>query len=805
MVSRTPEAGSGGLISPEHRFALDDLGFPQVRELLAARAATPMGRERAARLTPSPEQEEVRERLELLREGLALAEVSGRLRFPSLQDPSGDLRRLSASGVVLPGESLRNLASLAATVAELRGQVRPHGDLAPRVLRSLESVGDLAPLIRACRGVFAADGGLEDGASPRLRSLRARHASAAEHLRRRMAAYLEGPEAERYLRDEYVTQRGSRFVIPVRADHRKSMDGIVHGTSSSGATLYIEPLAMVELNNDLVRLQEAEAAEVVRILTELSDLARRLRPELLTATTVVGRLDLLAAAVCLGGDFDARPAQLAVDGALELGDVRHMILMDRLARSGGRAVPISLLLADGCRVLVISGPNTGGKTVALKTVGLAALMTQAGLPIPARHAVMPVFRQVLADIGDHQSIQENLSTFSSHIRSLVRMTGEVENPALVLVDELGTGTDPEEGTALGVAVVEHFRAQGGFVLVTTHHNGLKAYAETTSGVANASVEFDEENLRPTYRLLTGVAGRSGGLDIAARLGLPEAIVRHARTLVSETGRMTQRYVARLAELTAAAEAALRAARDREEDAARHARESALLHRRAQDAQVVAVEAAVDAARRRLEKAGRAALDQIEKEFGRERRRRAEAKARAEFSRLARREVMDARRDLDTVGDHGDSEPVKVGDRVALVGLGREGIVERVHDDGRLTLAVGHAHLVTRREEVRRLAKDADRQARPAVSVQAGGAEDLPEELHLRGWRVEEALQELDRYLDRALLAGHLQVRIVHGHGSGRLKSAVREHLGGHPAVGASRPCGPGDGGDGATLVTLATD
>jgi DNA mismatch repair protein MutS2 len=480
-----------------------------------------------------------------------------------------------------------------------------------------------------------------------------------------------------------------------------------------------------------------------------------------------------------------------------------MILMDRLAESGGKAVPISLILGDGCRVLVISGPNTGGKTVALKTVGLAALMTQAGLPIPARHAVMPVFRQVLADIGDHQSIRENLSTFSSHIRSLVRMTGEVENPALVLVDELGTGTDPEEGTALGVAVVEHFRAQGGFVLVTTHHNGLKAYAETTAGVTNASVEFDEENLRPTYRLLTGVAGRSGGLDIAARLGLPETIVQHARSLVPETGRMTQRYVARLADLAAAAEAALRSARDREEEADRHARESAVTRRRAADAQVLAVEAAVDAARRRLEKAGRLALDQIEREFGRERRRRAEAKARAEFSRLARREVMGAR--PDTAGGHGDSEPVNVGDRVTLVALGREGIVERVHRDGRLTLAVGQTHLVMRREEVRRLAAGAGEQARPEVKVQAVGGEDLPLELHLRGQRVEEALQELDRYLDRALLAGHRQVRIVHGHGSGRLKSAVREHLRGHPAVAAFNPGGPGDGGDGATLVSLERD
>ena len=415
-------------------FALGDLEFHQVLDLLAARAATPMGQKLAVTLTPSGCREEVAGRLDLLREGLLLAAEEVRLSFPHLDDPGSDLDLLAASGAVLAPESLRNLATLALAVEGIRREVRPHSTQAPRVQGLLGSVPDLAPFHRACRGVFAADGGLEDGASPRLKSLRRQTATAAERLRKRMSGFLSGPEADRYLQDEYVTQRNGRFVLPVRADHKRAMEGIVHGTSASGATLYVEPLALVEGNNELIRLQEAEALEEARILAELSDLAGSLRPGFLAAAAVVGRLDLLAATVRLALDFDAAPAELAADGTLELRDARHLLLAVRLAEQGAAVVPLSVHLQDECHVLIVSGPNTGGKTVTLKTVGLSALMNQAGLAVPARRALLPVFRQVLTDIGDHQSIQENLSTFSSHIRSLVSMTGAIKEPALVLVD-----------------------------------------------------------------------------------------------------------------------------------------------------------------------------------------------------------------------------------------------------------------------------------------------------------------------------------------------------------------------------------
>jgi DNA mismatch repair protein MutS2 len=804
MVTPEPDSAAGDLPAGGD-FAEDDLEFAGVLGMLRARASTPMGQELAAALAPSGCLEEVTRRLVLLREGLQLAADDVRLSFPRLADPVPDLDLLAAPGAVLPADGLRNLASLAMAVDALRREVRPHGKQAPQVLGLVESVPDLAPFHRACRGVFTADGGLEDGASPRLKSLRHQVATTAERLRQRMSGLLAGPEADRYLRDEYVTQRNGRFVLPVRADHRRAVDGIVHGTSTSGATLYVEPLAMVEANNDLIRLQEAEALEEARILAELTDLAASLRPGFLSATAVVGRMDLLAASVRLAMDFDGTPAELASGGTLELVDARHLLLAQRLAEMGTAVVPLSVRLEDDCHVLVVSGPNTGGKTVALKTVGLAALMNQAGLAVPARRAVLPVFRQVLTDIGDHQSIQENLSTFSSHIRSLVNMTGAVKEPALVLVDELGTGTDPEEGAALGVAVVEYFRSRGGFVLVTTHHNGLKAYAETTPGVVNASVEFDEDSLEPTYRLLPGVAGRSGGLDIAGRLGLPATIVEHARRLVPESARQAQRYVARLADLVAEAEAARESAEAQRLAATEEARLSREATRRADSQRQVSVEAAIKVARQRMEKAGRAALERIEKEFGREHRRRAEEKARAEFSRLARREIARSGSSAPAVDEDDGGGEIRAGDRVRLSSTGHEGQVESVDDRGHLVVQVGHARLVTTRHEVRKV--DARHQVAPAgrVTVRSSSGGTVAAELKLIGQRVADALEELDRYLDRALLAEHRLVRIVHGHGSGRLKASVRAHLQEHAAVDSFHPGGPGEGGDGATVVTLLVD
>jgi DNA mismatch repair protein MutS2 len=684
-------------------------------------------------------------------------------------------------------------------MADLTGGLRRRRREAPDLNALAESVPDLAPFQRATQGVFAAAGGLEDSASPELASVRRRLVTAGERLRRKMASYLSAPEAERYLRDEYVTQRGGRFVIPVRADHRTAVNGIVHGSSTTGVTLFVEPLETVDLNNDLVRLQEEEKAEVARVLAALTEEARRCRHGLRRAAEVVAALDLVTASARLGLDFDARPARLEDGPRLELVEMRHILLEDRLRGEGSQAVPVTLHLEEPERVLVISGPNTGGKTVALKTVGLAALMNQAGLPLPARDAALPVFSQVLADIGDHQSITENLSTFSSHVSSLVRMTSRVEPPALVLIDELGTGTDPEEGAALGVAVVEFFRRREALVVVTTHHNGLKAYAETTAGVRNAAVEFDERTLRPTYRLLDGVAGRSGGLDIAARLGLAPEIVENARELVPESGRVTQRYITRLADLAAGAETDREAARELLREAEAEKERSRGICRKAEEEHRLRLEAALELARKRFGRNMEEVLERLEGVMGRERARREQERAREEFSRRLRRErQVHGAADAPLAAAPG---PLQEGDRVRLDTFGGVGVIERLEPGDRLAVTVAGKRLVVEAGSVTRLAPGPV-MSPPRVQLDTDPGDDLPGELHLLGERVEEALQRLDRYLDRAILAGRAEVRVIHGHGTGRLRRAVRQHLRDHPTVAEQRPGGPSEGGEGATVVRL---
>ncbi len=779
----------------------DDLELGGVLELLAARTRTEPGRAAARGLAPASNPDDVALRLERLREMMAL-EASGEApTLPPLEDPATALDQVRIPGGVAEGEALRLLVAVAEAGAGLARHLRGQREAAPGLAELAREQPDLEPLRRAARGVFAEDGSLQDRASPELAAIRRRLATAGERLRRRMASFLEGPEAERYLRDEYVTQRNGRFVIPVRADSRDAVEGIVHGASTSGATLFVEPLETVGLNNDLVRLQEEEAAEVRRILAELSAAAREAAPALEAASRLIAQVDLLLAAARLGRDFDARPAALAAAGELELQEARHLLLEARLRQAGGSAVPISLALSPRERVLVVSGPNTGGKTVALKTVGLAALMTQAGLPVPARRAVLPVFRQVLADIGDHQSIAENLSTFSSHITALVRMCRAVAGPALVLLDELGTGTDPEEGAALGVAVVESFRRREALVLVTTHHNGLKAYAEATPGVRNASVEFDEATLRPTYRLLHGVAGRSGGLDIAARLGLPEEIVEHARSLLGEGGRTAERYIGQLAEKVARAEEDRRAAAETL-SAARAEREAARDREERQAQEVQArLAAAEERVRKEMDRAAREVLRKLEATAGRREAQQRQQKARAEFTGLARRARGEGEGGGAGSGAEARPGPLAAGDRVRLQAFGREGTVEQVSGE-RVTVIVAGRRFVVGTGEVTRLAPAPAPAAGRSGQVSAPEPSDLPVELHLLGKRVEEALDELERYLDRALMAGWREVRIVHGHGTGRLKSAVRERLADHPAVLRFRPGAAGEGGDGATVAVL---
>ena len=483
----------------------------------------------------------------------------GRLVPVGVPDPEPARGGLSVDGLVLPPGALRDLATALLEAASLRKRATAIGGEGWVALSALgRGIPDLSRAAAEVVAGVAPDGRIEDGASTELRRIRVAIAKTGERLRRQLEAFVNDPAAAAIVRDDFVTQRNGRYVIPVRADSPHPVEGIVHAASSSGQTLFVEPIASVALNNDLVRLAEQETAENERILRGWTERFRSLRSEIAEALDGLARADSLQARALFRDEIEGCRPRLAPGSPLSLVDVRHPLLDRRLKEHGVRCVPVSIAIDPFDSVLVISGPNTGGKTVALKTAGLACLMAQCGLPVAARQALLPAFRQLRADIGDHQSIDADLSTFSAHVRAVASYLDTALPPAFFLFDEIGTGTEPGEGAALAQAVLERLRTLGVTAIATTHHAKLKTWAATAEGVHSAAMEFDEATLQPTYRVLPGVAGASAGLSIAQQLGLSASLVARARELVSGVGVSAEEQMARLRELTAESEAKLAA-------------------------------------------------------------------------------------------------------------------------------------------------------------------------------------------------------------------------------------------------------
>ncbi len=434
-------------------------------------------------------------------------------------------------------------ASLLETASWLRVQFRGESAKFPLLGARAASLGDFRELLAAIRRCILPNGEISDDASPTLRRIRVSVIQTRDSIQKVLKQILRSRNAE--AGEDYVTLRNDRFVIPVRAETRRSMPGVVHGASATGQTVFLEPFETVESNNQLVQLAEDEAAEIVRILRNLTERLQAVRKELVEAAGTIAEMDGVFARGRFARDFDAALPEFSPNGELRLELARHPVLEDKLKREQRAIVAMNLTLNREERLLVISGPNTGGKTVALKTTGLAALAAQSGIPVAAQRAVLPLFDHVLVDIGDEQSIAADLSTFSAHILNLKAILATATEDSLVLVDEMGTGTAPEEGAALAVALLEEFRAKKCIVLATTHHDRLKAYASTAEGVVNGAVEFDDVNLRPTYRLMVGVPGGSSGIAIAQRLGLAEQIIERARALLSPESREAADLIAYL--------------------------------------------------------------------------------------------------------------------------------------------------------------------------------------------------------------------------------------------------------------------
>jgi len=772
---------------------------------LSGFARTPLGRDRLLALGPSSDSRVVAEQLALVEEARRALDQGGALVPGLLPDPRAAIQALAVEGVGLDGKAVRDLAIVLEAALALGERLRR---LPPRLFPRLGRLGQEIPDLRAeCAPVLRGtdpEGRLLDEASPELGRLRQHQARVGERLRQMLERHLRDPAAESLIRDEFVTRRNGRFVIPMRADAPRTLRGIVHARSSSGATHFVEPFEAVELNNELINLAEAEREEERRILAAWSAALRNRLADARAALEALGRGDSLQARARFAEACGATVPQVAAGSRLRLEGLRHPLLQRRLSAEGGECVPATFVLDPADRVLVLSGPNTGGKTVALKALGLAVLMAQAGIPVAASLAELPAYLQVRADIGDHQSIAADLSTYSSHVRAVAAAIRRPRLPALFLFDEIGTGTEPAEGGALARAILESLVRPGLTVVVTTHLAPVKAWGVTAEGACSASLDLDPQTLAPTYRVRSGSAGRSAGIDIAERLGLDAAIVARARALVEPTLREGEEYLARLAAaLGQAAEEAERLRRTRLELEAARASDDARARSRA--------EAWAREARQTFARAvgefRRLARKEIDLLAEPAERRRAERR----LERVERRLAAEGTERAAQLGNPEAPAPQRAtplapedlvaGGRVWVASLGREGELQGVR--GReAEVRLGGVVFRTRVEDLGQPpelpAGPGPEPARPAAAPERA----CPSELLLVGRHVEEALEQLDRFLDAARLTGHEEVRIVHGHGTGRLRVAVRRFLAEHAFVRSQRPGREGEGGDGATVARL---
>src|SRR6266436_3176316 len=525
------------------RTAEDILEFEKLRELLRGRSTCAPGKRALNALQFSEDRAQLEKGFALIHEAREWLRAGKELGFGALADPESWLAKIEGPATVLEAGEFLEAASLLETASWLRQQFGEDEDKFPLLAVRAESVIDFRDVLGLIRRAILPTGEISDDASPELRKIRANILQTRDSIQKSLKQILRARNAG--AGEDYVTLRNERFVIPVRTEQRRGVQGIVHGASGTGQTVFVEPFETVDANNQLVQFSEEEAAEIFHILRGLTERLRMVRVPLTSAVETIAELDSAFARARFARDFDAAIPNFSDGAELNFTALRHPVLEDKLRKENRPIVPMTLALGGDQKLLVISGPNTGGKTVALKSTGMAALSAQCGIPVAAQKAMLPLFDRVLVDIGDEQSIAADLSTFSSHMLNLKSILATATPESLVLVDEMGTGTAPEEGAALAVALLEEFRAKGCLVLATTHHDRLKAYASTAEGVLNGAVEFDDVNLRPTYRLMLGVPGGSSGIAIAQRLGIAKEIIERARSLMTPESREAADLIAYL--------------------------------------------------------------------------------------------------------------------------------------------------------------------------------------------------------------------------------------------------------------------
>ncbi len=781
------------------------LEFDKVRALLVGQASCSLGQAVAAELVPSDDVGVVRRWQAETTEARGILLGHSEVPLGGLHDVRPYLRQAEMGSVLTPPDFL----AVADTIRASRRLKRFFADervVAPVLGEMAAALGAFDRLDAEIRRVVTEQGEVADDASPELAKIRRTRRTLQARIRDRLESVIRSPEFSKYLQDPIITMRGERYVVPIKQEFRGHFGGVIHDQSSSGATLFIEPMAVVELNNDLRQAELKERDEVLRILRALTAALAGEATALGFSLDIMARLDFAFAKGKLSLAMEGSEPFLNATGRLEIVQGRHPLLR-------GDVVPIDVPLGKGFDTMVITGPNTGGKTVTLKTIGLLTLMAQAGLHVPAKDGTeLAIFGKVFCDIGDEQSIEQSLSTFSSHLRNIIALLLEADGESLVLLDELGAGTDPTEGAALGMSILEHLHARGAKTAATTHYSELKAFAYTRPRVANASVEFDVETLRPTYRLMVGLPGRSNAFEIAQRLGLDPAIISRAREFISQEELRVEDLIV-----------------DMQTD-------KAMLERERHDAQLLRERAAQvtrDLERREAEarQKEREVLDRARQEaaslVGRVRReadeamRQLKAAASAGDEKTRLRAIEDARTRLrelrsevrektagpeEPVPEGGGPEGLRPGELVYSFSLRQRAHVLEEPADGRVRIQVGVIRTTVPVSDLARV-EDEERVAQRSNigKMATDKAQAISNELDLRGFKVDEALEAVEKYLDDAALAGLKKVFIIHGKGTGALRQAVGSYLRAHPAVKGTRFGDQHEGGDGVTVAELGEE
>jgi DNA mismatch repair protein MutS2 len=738
-------------------------------------------------------------------------------RFSGLRDMRAAAARLSAEGSVLEPNQILGLLDLLDRAEQMRTQLEAQATQFPRLAAYAGRFADLRMLLRELSGKIRTDGELDDHASPTLARLRRQIDQHRQSVQKSLDKFVHDHYQEGVLQDDYVTIRNGRLVVPVKAGWKWRVEGVIHSASGTGQTVFIEPLETIVLNNRLVRLLEDEQREVHRILREMTARLRAEAEAIQHAIRTLAELEWLFAKANFGREFrcaiptfspppgSSGPERLRLDGA------RHPLLEDVLRKDGRKIVPLSLTLEGGERVLIVSGPNAGGKTIVLKAVGLLTLMAQAGLPVPAEEAEFPWFERVLADIGDSQSITESLSTFSAHIEKLKTMMADADARSLVLLDELGAATDPQEGGALAVAVVDHFLRRGAFHIASTHLPALKIYAANTNGVQNAAVGFNPEGLSPTFRLLVGLPGQSAGLAMAQRFGMPAEVIERARSAMGTQEGDAATFLHELHRRVEEYEHAQKSLRQAEHELRERERALGREWEKRETAKLAELERRVDAL---IEQFGAEAKEALQKIAETSDSRRAIQTAQHRISKTQRetREQFESTA-KETLGRQPEPQaaaeaagPLAPGAQVQLATLGAAGQILRVLSGEHYEVQVGRLKMRVSRQDITKVLPAPGPAASPLpvrvtlhTAARAGSSFS---EINVIGKNREDAEQAVDKFLDEAVLAEVHRVRVIHGHGMNVLRKALWQMFASHIHVARYYQAEQHEGGAGATIVEV---